>query len=466
MTAKPSAARTAVLLLATLALSARAADAPMPDPQAVTTQAASAAGDDDANKPNSTEQGQVDLSQSFEHRPLEALLQESSLVGLRDTRINAELRSMYLDRDNFNHTESEAWALGGSLGFKTGYFVNLLAVGATGYTSQRLSGPEDKDGTKLLQTGQRPYTVLGELYGQFRLSDQITAIAGRTELSSPFINAQDSLMTPNTFEAVAVKGVIGTEDARTLRFGAGYVDKIKERNSEEFISMATAAGAPAGVSRGVYVAGADFKAGPFSMGAIDYYSADIINIAYTEIKCSVPLVKGLVLRLNAQYARQRGTDDNLLIGKSFSADQYGFKAETAIGSALFTVARTITANGTSNSPGSGTDMRNPWGSYPGYTSVQVENFYRAGEDATLLRAAYNFPIKTGLSVYALWVHGSSPDDVNQYAQTEYDGNVQWIARSGVLKGLALRARYAHIAQAGPKDEHENELRLILNYPLP
>jgi hypothetical protein len=50
------------------------------------------------------------------------------------------------DSHKFNGTESEAWALGGSAGFKTGYFRDLFAIGATGYASQRLYGPEDKDG--------------------------------------------------------------------------------------------------------------------------------------------------------------------------------------------------------------------------------------------------------------------------------------------------------------------------------
>ena len=114
---------------------------------------------------------------------------------------------------------------------------------------------------------------------------------------------------------------------------------------------------------------------------------------------------------------------------------------------------------------SGTDIRSPWGGYPGYTAVQIENFYRAGEDATLLRAAYNFPRVTGLSIYGLWVKGSTPHEANQYAQTEYDFNLQWVASRRMLKGLTLLARYGHVAQDGPSDQHENELRLVLYYQL-
>ena len=319
------------------------------------------------------------------------MLRESSLVGLRDTTISAQLRSYYLDRANFNSSASEAGVLGGSLGFKTGYFIDFAALGATGYTSQPLNAPLDKDGSKLLRDGQRPYTVLGEFYGQFRLSDKIAATVGRRGFDTPIINTQDSLMTPNTFLVYAVRGVIGSTDSRALRFGAGYVDAIKTRNSEEFQSMATTAGAPAGVERGVYVVGANYKSGSFSIGAIDYFSADIINIAYSELKYAIPLNDGVHLRLAAQYANQRSTGEKSLTAESFSTHQYGLKAELALDAALLTVARTVTAIGT--------DMRSPWGGHPGYTAVQIEAFYRGGENATMLRAAYNIPKATGLSLY-------------------------------------------------------------------
>jgi outer membrane porin, OprD family len=425
---------------------------------------AAGSGTGEAAAPDSTEQGQTQLTDSFDHRPIAAMLHESSLVGLRDTTFNVQLRSFYLDRENFDTSESQAWTLGGSAGFKTGYFGDVVALGSTVFTSQRLYGPHDKDGTQLLETGQKEYTVIGELYGQFRLTDQIVATAGLHEIDTPFINTHDSLMTPNTFQLYAVQGTAGSTDEMNLRFGAGYVEKIKPRNSDDFQSMSLAAGAPAGVDRGVYVAGANFKDAGLSIGAIDYYSDDIINIFYSETKFSLPIVDRLSLRFGAQYTDQRSTGDNLLTGKPFSTDQYGLKVELALGPALLTTARTITATGTLTHD-SGTDIRSPWGGYPGYTAVQIENFYRAGEDATLLRAAYNFPPVTGLSIYGLWVKGSTPQVANQYAQTEYDLNLKWIAASRTLKGLTLLARYGHVAQGGPSDQHENELRLVLYYQL-
>ncbi len=471
-TARLLGAALAALSLAALYVGpAHALDAPASDAAAAaqTTAAgsnAAPAGADsgEGETPDSIEQGQTQLPESFEHRPIAALLHESRLVGLRDTTINVQFRSFYLDRDNLEPPDSLAWAIGGSAGFKTGYFGDLAALGTTVYTSQRLAGPLDEDGTTLLQPGQNPYTAIGELYGQFKLTDNILAIAGRKGLDTPFINEYDSRMTPNTFVAYAVQGVSASADESTaLRFGAGYVDKIKPRNAQDFESMATAAGAPAGVDRGVYVAGGNFKTGQFSIGAVEYYSNDIIDITYAEFKYVVPLANRVSLRFGAQYTDQHSTGEALLTGKTFHGDQSGFKAEVGFGPTLFTVARTLTAVGATSSNGSGTDMMSPWGSYPGYTHVQIENFYRAGEDATLLRAAYNFPRVTGLSVYVLYVNGSTPSVVNQYAQRESDLNLQWIAKDPAFKGLTLLARYGHVAQGGPTDQHENELRLVAYY---
>ena len=99
--------------IALCAAPAYALDPPAPQGAAATAQAQ--AGDsNEAETPNSTEQGQTQLTDSFENRPVASLLHESQLRGLRDTTINVELRTDFLNRDNFNKTASEAWALGGS----------------------------------------------------------------------------------------------------------------------------------------------------------------------------------------------------------------------------------------------------------------------------------------------------------------------------------------------------------------
>ena len=52
-------------------------------------------------------------------------------------------------------------------------------------------------------------------------------------------------------------------------------------------------------------------------------------------------------------------------------------------------------------------MQSPWSSYPGYTSVQVQDFNRAGENAFMVKGSYDFTRLglEGVTAYALFVHG-------------------------------------------------------------
>ena len=146
------------------------------------------------------------MSESFEHRPISALLSQSRLVGLQDTSFSVQLRSYYLNRDTMDHTISEAWTLGGLAGFKTGYFYDLVAIGATGIRP-RLS-MHRPIGTVLLLLGpqQTPYTVIGELYGEFKITPKILATVGKRGFDTPYINTQDAIMTPYTFWGTESRG--------------------------------------------------------------------------------------------------------------------------------------------------------------------------------------------------------------------------------------------------------------------
>ena len=217
--------------------------------------------------------------------------------------------------------------------------------------------------------------------------------------------------------------------------------------------MAIDAGAH--VERGVWAGGVNYEKGKFNIGAIDYYSQDIINIAYAQGGFELPLATDWRLRFAGQYVDQGSLGDNELQGHSFSGHQFGIKVELPIKKALFTAAFTH-AWGNAN-------LQNPWSGYPGYTSVQVQDFNRAGESAFLLRAGYDFPWVDGLSAYALAVFGTDPDSATQFRQNEFDSNLQWGPNKGVLKGLSLRLRYAVVQQFGGDVHNLTDFRAICNY---
>jgi hypothetical protein len=427
----------------------------------------------DANgTPTSVEQGRTELADSFSDFREFQLKERRD--AFKDTKFEVNFRTFFLDRNKFDGLESEAWAIGGWAGLKTGYFLDHVAFGLTGYTSQPVYAPDSRDGTLLLATGQKGYTVLGEAYAEIRIIDGLTLSIGRKGYDTPFINRNDSRMTPNTFEAIVLQGKIllgpatttvssdskdgkdeqvPVKDRPSLKFGLGYFDQIKERNSDDFVSMGLDAGA--GVERGVYSAGLLYEKGKFSIGGIEYFCDDVINIAYGEMKMEVPLSPDVKPKLALQYVNQRSVGDNLLQGSSFSADQFGLKIDLPVQKALFTAGFTH-AWGDAN-------LRNPWSGYPGYTSVQVQDFNRAGESAFLLRAGYDFTCIEGLSAYALAVFGTTPDQAGQYRQDEYDVNLQWAPTKSALKGLSVRLRYGIVDQHGGNVETLTDFRTIINY---
>lgn len=412
---------------------------------------------DDSTEQGVTEIGQSDLGGPYPEGVVVPLEEEASPF-LRDSRFSAQLRTFYFDRDKYDGSTSEAWALGGSLTYQSGYVADFLRFGATAYTSQPLYAPDEKDGTLLLKPGQEGYTVLGQWYGEVKFTDKVFGALGAKLYNTPYINANDVRMTPNTFEGATLYGTAGGSDgAPEWRFGGGYISKIKQKNDDDFVWMSEAAGAT--VDRGVFVAGANVKFNNFSIGAADYYSDDIINIFYTEAKYALPLGEKNRLSFAAQYSDQQSTGDNLLTGESFSTHQWGVKSDLALGAALLTLGYTDTANGS--------NMRNPWSGYPGYTSVQVKDFNRAGESAVLLRGAYDFSTlgAQGWSAYVLYVHGSGVHSPN-YNENETDFNLQWTPKGGALRGLSFRLRYAYIEQRGGDDPNINDLRFIVNYDFP
>src|SRR5256714_1306278 len=429
----------------------------------------------------SVEEGRTPLDESFEFRQWRL---ERRRQALKDTKFEFNLRSYYFDRSDFNGSEKQAWAIGGWLGVKTGYFLDHIAFGATVYTSNPIYAPDDRDGTLLLAPGQNGYTVLGEFYAELRIVKDVGITVGAKGYDTPCINRNDTRMTPNTFEAIVLQGRtefgksssddnvtaggIGlskdgkevavptptpAQDVAAIKYGLGYFYQIKERNDSEFVSMAEDAGAD--VERGVWAAGALYEKGKFSIGAIDYYSQDIINIAYAESKLEVPLVDDWKLKFAGQYVDQGSDGENLLQDHSFSGHQFGIKVELPIKKALFTAAFTH-AWGNAN-------LQNPWSGYPGYTSVQVQDFNRAGESAFLLRAGYAFPWVDGLRAYGFGAVCTEPQYILQFRQNEFDSNLQWAPTKGVLKGLSLRLRYGVVQQFGGDVHNLTDFRAICNY---
>ena len=381
---------------------------------------------------------------------------------LRDTKLDLNVRTYYLSQENTGVGNKEAWAIGGALSYRSGWFLNHFGAGAVLYTSQPLYAPDSRDGTLLLAPGQEGYTVLGQLYGRVKLVEDNFINIYRYEYNTPYLNASDNRMTPNTFEGYTFQGAVGGEDGEPrFKYGGGYIDKIKQRNDSTFTSMSEAAGAT--VKRGVFPAGFNFSYGGFQIGAINYYSQDIVNIGYGEAQYTWKLTDRLGLLFAAQFTDQRSVGCDLLTGSSFHGTQAGTMVNVSYRKAVLTLAYTNTSKGA--------DIQSPWALPPGYTVSQVKFFNRAGEEAFMAKGSFDLSRLglEGITAYALWVHGwgavNPATGSSVFQQDEYNVDVQWRPKDLYLKGFWLRARYARVeSRDGTSAGFPiNDVRFIINY---
>jgi len=375
---------------------------------------------------------------------------------LKDAKLNLHLRNYYLTRDDLASRDIDSWAQGGWLRLVSGRVWDTFFVGATLYGSYKLAGNENGGAAGLLQPGQENITVLGELYAKLNYAGYWLKL-GRQEYDMPFLNRNDGRMIPNTFEGYSFS-YLGEDNSR-FQYGAGYVQRMKRRNSDSFVYMSEAAGV-ADVNRGTFAGGARYKASDaLSFEAFDVYTPDIINIFYAETVARLKTEKGVGLRLAGQFINQEGVGDDLLKWKSGSTHALGIKADVSYRKAVLTLA--VTGNSSSEA------LISPYGSYAGYNSVIINNYNRPGEYGVRAGLSYDFEqvgLK-GLSTFGnyVWGNGAVAGDTGEDApdRDELNLTVDYRFTDSWFKGLSIRLRGALVNEEGGNSAED--YRVIVNY---
>jgi len=376
--------------------------------------------------------------------------------SLRNGSLSLGLRNYYLNRDRENLPDSEAWAQGGALDYDSAWWKDRVRIGATLYTTQKLYGPSDKDGTLLLKQGQQGFNVLGEAYIEAKLVDDVIVKLYRQGLYLPYINRNDSRMIPNTFEAYTISN---TSSERFV-YALGQVEKIKKRASDEFVSMTEAAGIDS-EDHGVTMGGLRYKFdNGANIGAVNEYARDFMNIFYMEASTRNRTLFDINTHLSGQYTNQRSVGDELR-GK-FDTWTWGLKAAASYAGVILTLAHTSTD--------SNAGIISPWGGRPSYLSLMLKNFDRADEEAWLIGMSTNFRYFNlkGLGAYFNYAAGNTPDSGRNASpdQKEFDFTLEYRREEGLLQGLSMRLRYAKLNEDGVNSNDISDLRAIVNYTLP
>lgn len=373
----------------------------------------------------------------------------------RDTQLSGDFRTYYLRRRFTERRNAEALAIGGAFRYRSGWFLDHLQIGAAVFTSQKLYGPNGRDGTGLLRPGQRGYTVVGEAFGRLRVANNELTVY-RQPLAMPYVNGNDGRMTPNTFEGVTL---IGRHPV--ISYSIGHLFEMKQRNADNFASFSEVAGATGSSDDGLSFVG--FVLHPtesLSFGAINHFVKDTLNIAYTEIEWRYLDSAGWGLRLGTQYTHQRSVGDNSLTGDRFETWIWDGKVVASWQEMVLSVAVAIT-DGEER-------VRNPWGSYPGYVGMMQSNFSEAREKAwSVSTSAYLGLIGlSNLSLALRYAEGYDARNIRTASEIgdhrEVNATLDYRLRSGSLRGLWLRARFAW-SQIENASRDAYQLRLILRY---
>ena len=382
----------------------------------------------------------------------------------RDSLLQLVARTYYLTRDNFDGSKSQAWALGGWVAFRSGLIGDVFGVHAAYYTSQRLFGPTDEGGTKLLTPDQNALTVLGQAYGRVQIFDQEIR-GGRQLVDTPLINPQDNRMVPNTFTGTTL--VTLPDKDRSYDYAVGYLWDVKQRDSNGFIPMSQALAGPDVENRGAPFGMVRYR--PFSglsTVIMDYYVQDFINAGFAQVEYNFQLPKVVPnWIIGANVIDQRSVGSDLLTGSSFQTYQASAKVQmTYVGWTLFVAG---------SSTGDQSKIFSPFGTKPNYTDMQQVSFDNANEKAIGASAAYDFGYAfsryglSGLSAGAWYTQGwdaiNPTTNLGILNRNELDLWIQYRPTEGPLKGFRLKTQYSDLWQQGNTRSVQPEFRFIIDY---
>ena len=368
---------------------------------------------------------------------------------------NLAWRSYYLNRLVDNKPDLLALATGGWLGWHSKLINQHWHVGAALFTSQKIYGPEDKDGTLLLAEGQKSFSGILELYLDY-LSPRFNFRLGRMHMETPYMHSSDIRMIPIRFQGVRAIYQL----TNNWVFGGSYITHMKDLNTNDYVRLYKLAGVDDD-NRGVVTLGTSYRYHPLGkIGVITYYAQDLGSSTYAEFFREWRTGTSRGFEIGLQYSHQQ-SKGRALAGK-FISNHYGIRLKYNLPRVLFSTAYTQMANDS--------DLFAPWGYSPTFNGGIVEEFTRSGEQA--LSAGASFELSDfihGLQLHLYYIYGKTPDHGPHASPSisELDITLEYNFDVAALKGFNLRIRNAsvnkHSTAKNGLSNDLNDFRVILNY---
>jgi hypothetical protein len=370
-----------------------------------------------------------------------------------DTQLEARFRTYYMRKDRTTDELSEAWAMGGSVSYQSGWLADAFSVELEGFTSQPIVADEDRGGTTLLEPIQDGYGALGIANGKLRYQGLVLT-GYRQYLDLPYLNRRDDRMTPNTFESLTLAKPEGE-----LLFSTGYTWKIKDRNSDEFVSMTESLGLDK--KRGLAHGGVVWKPDEdFHIGAVAGALPDVYAGAYTELGFVRNLTDQIEARIDVQFTYRHSIGDELLADEPAKAWNLGIRSSSSWGGALVRLGVSVTSpDGT---------VESYFGSNPSYVDLMQRAFNLPDEKALLASVSYDFAGigVGGLTVIANFVASfDGKSEGGRRDSQEIDVTLDYQIEQGFLENFWLRVRGSFLTD---NEEHHDgtDFRVIVRYDFP
>lgn len=234
--------------------------------------------------------------------------------------------------DTSNNTTTEALALGGKLGYQSPVYQGVNA-GVTFYTSNPIGGYDDES-FFLNSVDTKGYSLLGEAFIDASFGNTHLKL-GRQTIDTPFADADDIGMLPNTFEALQ----LGNTDLKNTTFMMIHLHRwagIDSETPEKFTRL--------NESQGINVFGIMYQAiDQWNFQGWHYQAQNTVDISYLEAH----FIFSEALQLGTQYAKQQG--------KEFDGDVWGVSVDysyenVTLGTAFNQVSNGKVSNGFGGGP--------------------------------------------------------------------------------------------------------------------
>lgn len=378
--------------------------------------------------------------------------------AFKEGELRGQFRTYYFIRDFDVKNTREDIAAGGTLYYRTAP-LHGINLGFAFYTAQGM-GLNDPGKTVygLLGTDANgnhdSFSVLGESYIQ-ATGWNTTLRVGRQELETPWVNTDDTRLTPQSNEAYTLMN----NSIPDVEIFASHVTKMRGKTSTDFDSMTRFAGITTDdkpvTLGGIIYSGIE----GLNIALWDFYAHDYLNDFYIRADYSRKITDSITGFGTVHYLNQ-GDVGNRLGG---ALDTFLFAVEGGIESHGFTFSLAYADVGDQ-------EISCPWGNDYIVTG-QINDCARAEEKGIMAQLGYDFSKIgiQGLTAKVIYIDVDTPENgVNaspDIDETDFDVKYKF---SGALEGLGLRGRHAIIDQdetSGGEDFKDTRLYLTYDFSM-